>query len=81
MDSKNVRKYIKFGAKLLALAGVRTLTRGLMPYEAGMLTKVSCELGSIFIVMAMEPVINDQVLICEKFIDELIDGNGTIIAA
>ena len=78
MDKKDMKNIVKAGVKFMALTGTAKFMRNIMPYE-GVFGTAACLTATFFVGLAMNDVVDAQMLKCEKILEGLSNGDQMVI--
>lgn len=78
MNSKDVKNIVKTGVNLVATVGVFKILRNITPYE-GPFGTIACGTASFFIGLAMQDVVENQMMKCERILQGLANGDQMVV--
>lgn len=78
MNAKDVKTIAKTGVNLIATLGVFKILRNITPYE-GPFGTIACATATFFIGLAMQDVIDDQMMKCERILQGLANGDQMVV--
>lgn len=78
MSNREVKDLAKLGIKTLGTVGAIKIIRNITPYE-GVFGSIACGTFAFFAAMAVQDMIDDQMLKCEKILEHLDDNSAVVI--
>lgn len=78
MNQKDVKALIRTGVKVLGGIGAIKIIHNISPYE-GVFGSIACGTFAVFAAMAVQDMIDDQMLKCEKILEQITNGGDVVV--
>lgn len=78
MNNRDVTNIVKAGVKFMALTGTAYYMRNLMPYT-GIFGTACCVTTTFFVGMAMNDVVDKQMLKAERILNSMANGDPMVV--
>lgn len=78
MNKRDAKALVKVGIKALGGIGAVKIVHNLTPYE-GVFGTICCGTTAFFAALAMQDVIDKQMLKCEQILENLANGGDMVV--